>query len=82
MPPGITLSTARPNFPKVLDGAIQHAVSLRSGVKDEERITGMVVGVCGPVSMADDVSKAVSAVVPARRDQVGGIEICEEVFGW
>lgn len=82
LPPGITLSTARPNFPKVLDSAIQHAVSLRSGVKDEERITGMVVGVCGPVSMADDVSKAVSAVVPARRDQVGGIEICEEVFGW
>jgi len=82
LPPGVTLTAGRPNFPKIFDEAIQGGVSLGFGAKDDEPITGMVVGVCGPVKMADDVSKAVSSIDPIRRDQVGGIEICEEVFGW
>lgn len=82
LPPGFTLSAGRPNFRKICDEAIQAAVSLGFGAKDDEPITGMVVGVCGPLKMADDVSKAISSINPVRRDQVGGVEICEEVFGW
>jgi hypothetical protein len=82
LPTGVTLTPGRPNFRKTFDEAIRDAVSLGFGAKDDERVTGMVVGVCGPVKMADDVSKAVSSIDPARRDQVGGVEICEEVFGW
>ena len=82
LPPGITLSPGRPKFAKIFEDAIAHAVALGSGAKDDEPITGVVVGVCGPVNLADDVSKAVSAIDPVRRDQVGGVEICEEVFGW
>jgi ferric-chelate reductase len=40
------------------------------------------VGVCGPVGLADDVVAAVAGVDPVRRDQVGGVELFEEVFGW
>jgi hypothetical protein len=82
LPPGVTLNAGRPNFRKILDEATQGAVSLGFVAKDDEPITGMVVGVCGPVKMADDVSKAVSSIHPVRRDQIGGVEICEEVFGW
>lgn len=42
----------------------------------------MVVGVCGPVGLADDVAAAVGGLDAVRRDQVGGVELCEEVFGW
>jgi predicted ferric reductase len=45
-------------------------------------LAGVVVGVCGPVDLADDVVRAVGSLDPVKRDQVGGVEICEEVFGW
>ncbi|KAF8811101.1 hypothetical protein BYT27DRAFT_7221556 [Phlegmacium glaucopus] len=80
--PGLTLAPGRPRFQRLLDTAITRAVGLGSGVKDDESITGMVVGVCGPIGLADDVVEAVNSVEPIRRDQVGGIEIHEEVFGW
>lgn len=63
---------------KILEAAISRAVSLGAGAKDAERITGMLVGVCGPVELADDVVSTVGMVEPKRRDQVGGIEIHEE----
>ena len=61
----------------MLDNAVSRAVELGSGAKDE-KITGMVVAVCGPTGMADDVVKAVNDVEAIRRDQIGGIEIHEE----
>lgn len=76
--PGLTLSPGRPRIGKVLDTAISRAVTLGSGVKDSERITGLLVGVCGPTSLGDDVAKAVGMVPAARRNQVGGIEMHEE----
>jgi ferric-chelate reductase len=76
--PGLTLSPGRPRIAKVLDAAISRAVSLGAGAKDSERITGLLVAVCGPVGLCDDVAKAVGFVEPSRRDQVGGIEIHEE----
>ena len=63
---------------KVLDAAIGQAVSLGSGAKDSQRISGLVVGVCGPAALGDDVNRVVAMVDPARRDQVGGIEVHEE----
>ena len=62
----------------MLDGAINRAVGLGSGAKDDEKITGLVVGVCGPTSLSDDVVQAVGDVEAVRRNQVGGIEIHEE----
>ncbi|KAF9527245.1 hypothetical protein CPB83DRAFT_856618 [Crepidotus variabilis] len=81
-PPNMSLAPGRPKYSKIMEGAIQRAVTLGAGVKDDERITGVVVGVCGPIEMADDVARAVGSIEATRRDQVGGIELCEEVFGW
>lgn len=76
--PGLTLAPGRPRIAKVLDAAICRAVSLGSGEKDSVGISGLVVGVCGPAGIGEDVVKAVGAVEAFRRDQVGGIEIHEE----
>ncbi|KAF5337828.1 hypothetical protein D9758_015706 [Tetrapyrgos nigripes] len=52
------------------------------GAKDRGRLKGVVVGVCGPVGMADGVFDEVGKVDRVRRDQVGGVEVHEETFGW
>ena len=83
LPLGMTLSPGRPKLSRIFEDAIADAVAQgSSGAKGDEPIAGVIVGVCGPVNMVDDVSKAVNAIDPAKRDQVGGVEICEEVFGW
>jgi len=46
--------------------------------EDIEDITGVVVGVCGPVELAKDVIDAVGDVDGDRRSRVGGIEVHEE----
>ncbi|KIK52631.1 hypothetical protein GYMLUDRAFT_963313 [Collybiopsis luxurians FD-317 M1] len=78
----LTLSPGRPKVSKILEACISKAVTLGSGAKDNEAITGMIVGVCGPVGLADSVVAEVGKVDPTRRDQVGGIEVHEETFGW
>lgn len=75
---GLTLAPGRPRLPKILDSVISRAVGLSSSVKDDEKITGMVVAVCGPTGLRDDVVQTVNGVEAIRRDQVGGIEIHEE----
>ncbi|KAJ7793934.1 hypothetical protein B0H14DRAFT_3558649 [Mycena olivaceomarginata] len=73
--PGVTLTPGRPRLVAAMEGTIAHAVSTAGGT---EVRSGLLVGVCGPVGLADDVSKAVEVVEPAKRDQIGGIEIHEE----
>lgn len=81
-PPGLTLSPGRPRIATFIEFAIQGAIAQSPMSSSKGSLTGLVLGVCGPMSLADDVAKAVSAVDPIQRDKVGGIEICEEVFGW
>ncbi|KAJ7254638.1 hypothetical protein B0H12DRAFT_1183873 [Mycena haematopus] len=78
----LTLSPGRPRLASMLENSISRTVKLGAGNKDEERITGMLVGVCGPVGLSDSVAEAVSQIEPLRRDQVGGVEVHEEVFGF
>lgn len=76
--PGLALTPGRPRVAKVLDSVISRAVALGSGAKDSEALSGVVVGACGPVGLADDVSRAVGQVDSRRRTAVGGIELHEE----
>ncbi|KAF8201142.1 hypothetical protein K438DRAFT_1965667 [Mycena galopus ATCC 62051] len=46
--------------------------------RQRRRALGLIVSVCGPVSLADDVVKAVSQVDPAKENEIGGIEVHEE----
>jgi ferric-chelate reductase len=73
----LTLAPGRPRFSKVLDDAVSLAVGLCAR-DNEKRMTGLVVAVCGPTRLADDVVEAVNGLEAIRRDQVGGIEIHEE----
>ncbi|KAK0235195.1 ferric reductase like transmembrane component-domain-containing protein [Armillaria nabsnona] len=80
--PGLSLSPGRPKLATMFEGAISKTVQLGAGVKDEQGHSGMLVSVCGPTSLADDVAQEVGKIDPLRRDQVGGVEIHEDVFGW
>ena len=81
----LTLSPGRPKISKIIEGAISKAATLGSGgerYKDQGRISGLAIGVCGPTEMVDGVHEEVAKVDPLRRYQVGGVEVHEEVFGW
>ncbi|KAI6025945.1 hypothetical protein F5J12DRAFT_715422 [Pisolithus orientalis] len=78
LPPGITLTAGRPRIGKVLDAVIQRTMSYGSGVEGAKDVTGVIVGVCGPVGLGDEVAQVVSSVDASRRWAVGGIEIHEE----
>ncbi|KAJ7176645.1 hypothetical protein C8R46DRAFT_41313 [Mycena filopes] len=78
----LTLSPGRPRLTTMLETSISRTVKLGAGNKDEEPITGMLVAVCGPVGLADGVAEAIAQIEPLRRDQVGGVEVHEEVFGF
>ncbi|EIW75936.1 hypothetical protein CONPUDRAFT_85161 [Coniophora puteana RWD-64-598 SS2] len=82
LPPGLSLSAGRPRLGRTLDAAIQRTTAYASGVKGALDITGVVVGVCGPVGMADEAARVIGAVDPSRRWAVGGVEMHEETFGW
>ena len=83
-PPGLTLAPGKPRLLKFLEQVINHTVNMGQSNHNDEALslTGVIVGVCGPVGLADDVAAAVSGVDPLRRDQIGGVELHEEVFGW
>jgi ferric-chelate reductase len=76
--PGISLSPGRPRISKVLEGVMARAVSLGYGAKDNEAITGVLVGLCGPVGLRDEVVQIVGRVDSGKRNAVGGVEIYEE----
>ncbi|KAF7377666.1 Ferric reductase transmembrane component 5 [Mycena sanguinolenta] len=76
VPPGITLSPGRPRLIGAIEGTIAHTVSTGAGGTNVH--SGMIVAVCGPVSLADDVSKAASLVDPVKQYEIGGIEVHEE----
>ncbi|KAF7334134.1 Ferric reductase transmembrane component 5 [Mycena venus] len=78
--PGITLNPGRPGLIAAIEGTVSYTASIGGGNAGVH--SGLIVGVCGPVALADDVSKAVGLVDPAKRDEIGGIEIHEEAFGW
>lgn len=57
---------------------MSRAVSYGSNVKASMDITGVVIGVCGPTGLGDDVVQVISQVDAGRRWAVGGIEMHEE----
>jgi ferric-chelate reductase len=72
LPPNITLTAGRPKIPVILGNAMDQTCSAMTTPSK------FVVGACGPVSLHDQVRKAVGEVDGSRRDAVGGIELCEE----
>ncbi len=71
--PRLSLSPGRPKLSTMFEATISRAVTAGSGHE-----SGMMVAVCGPTALADDVVRQVSQIDPKRRDEMGGIEVHEE----
>jgi ferric-chelate reductase len=71
--PGLSLNAGRPRLINAIEAIISRAGSTGSGDQ-----SGLIVGVCGPVGLGDDVCKAVGLIDPAKRDEIGGVEMHEE----
>lgn len=85
LPPNITILPGRPRFPGILDSVIDKSCAVfSSGFQSQvsDNLTGVIVGVCGPSALAHDLRRAIGGVDPRRYKAVGGVELCEEVFGW
>jgi len=88
----ITLQAGRPNkveLTRAIEDAITDSVRIGGGVsgsgsvqEDERGINGVLVGVCGPAGLGDEINDAVADIDSARKIQVGGVEVFEETFGW
>lgn len=86
LPPQLTITPGRPKLASVIDSTIDHACKLftPSGLEHRasDKLSGLVVGVCGPLGLGEETRKAVRAIDADRSWKVGGIEVVEETFGW
>src|ERR1700753_1400503 len=75
LPPQLTITPGRPRITSVIDSAIDHARRSFSLYGREhhasDKISGLLVGVCGPLGLGEEVRKAVRAVDPDRFHKVG-----------
>lgn len=76
LPDGITLSPGRPDLADMLSSSCSCASALKNTTK--EGVHGVVVGVCGPDELLDNVRKVENAVGAKVRAAVGGVELVEE----
>lgn len=92
LPKNLTLVAGRPKLAQTLTEVIDQACALSMFKRGNRRRSisgattsgpcGVIVGVCGPGGLADEVRNVVWGADPKRAQAVGGIELHEEVFGW
>ena len=86
LPLQLSITAGRPRINSVIDTAIDHACKLFASNGREhhasDKLSGLLVGVCGPSGLGEEVRKAVSSIDSSRFRKVGGIEVVEETFGW
>jgi ferric-chelate reductase len=82
--PGLSPSPGRPGLQSIFEQTIDRTVvdAMSKKVSELEDTSGLFVGVCGPVGLADSVFADLDKVNSQRRAEVGGIEVHEETFGW
>lgn len=82
LPSGLTLAPGRPRIPKALESVVDRSCALFTKGREKRRgngaLTGVIVGVCGPRSLGEEVKKAAGGVPANRRQAVGGVEVHEE----
>lgn len=87
LPDDLALYAGRPNLGQTLASVVDEARSL-SVFKNDYRTSdlggtsagpcGVIVGVCGPMGLTENVRKVVGDLDPSRRAAVGGVEIHSE----
>lgn len=81
----ITFYSGRPGrvgLTRTLDNAIARLSCVDSDAHDsearDEQTGGMLVGICGPVGLGEEVRSVVDGIPIERQKQVGGVQIHEE----
>lgn len=74
LPKAMRLEAGRPVFSEMIEGFVDKTDAL---ARERTGLSGVVVGVCGPKALADDVVKAELSVAKARKS-VGGVEVVQE----
>ncbi|KAI0916569.1 hypothetical protein AcV5_003023 [Taiwanofungus camphoratus] len=84
LPRGLTLSPGRPRLPRILEGVVDRTSALdeAGGRPSDSRLTGVVIGVCGPIALSEEAGKAIRSIPAEKFKAVGGIELHEEIFAW
>lgn len=75
LPEHMAIHAGRPDLADVLFGAIGCVTGGRGGSTAGR---GVVIGVCGPEGLVEEVRKVERAVGHSVRKAVGGVELCEE----
>lgn len=81
LPAGLTLAAGRPKLPVVLADVLERATTLNfhgKGAAGWKKSQGVVVGVCGPLALGEQVRDVVRGVDRKSVKAAGGIEIHEE----
>lgn len=81
LPRGMTFAPGRPWIPHVLTEFVDRtlvALSQESNGAGPLRAHGVLAGACGPLSLSEDVRKAIEVVGKKERGAVGGIQLYEE----
>lgn len=79
LPAGLTVTPGRPKLQSTLATVVDRATMLFHGGRENRGApAGVLVTVCGPQGLAEDVRKAVRGIEPARRRRAGGVELHDE----
>ncbi|PSR76381.1 hypothetical protein PHLCEN_2v8477 [Hermanssonia centrifuga] len=79
LPPGLTVTPGRPKLQSTLASVVDRACALfHRGRENVGAPAGVLVTVCGPQGLAEDVRKAVRRIEPERRKRAGGVELHDE----
>ncbi|EUC57319.1 incomplete iron reductase, partial [Rhizoctonia solani AG-3 Rhs1AP] len=79
LPLGVRIVAGRPNLSATLENVIKRTDLVST---PNHQAKGVLIGVCGPTGLAEEVWKAESAVDKETRRKIGGVEVYEEAFGW
>ena len=79
LPLGLRVTPGRPKLQSTLNSVVDRACQLFHGGKEDQGApAGVLVTVCGPQGLSEDVRKAVRGVEPQRRRAAGGVELHDE----
>ncbi|KAF8634778.1 hypothetical protein AX15_000734 [Amanita polypyramis BW_CC] len=86
IPPGLSIAVhpgrpGRIRLLSIMENAITRTTAGQDGAP-QSATRGMLVGVCGPQRMNEDVTAAVNGISSNLRTQIGGVEMHQEAFGF
>ncbi|KAG9003881.1 hypothetical protein FRB94_002798 [Tulasnella sp. JGI-2019a] len=79
LPLNMRLNPGRPRLEVMIQEFADQTKGLATSSDD---LSGLVIGMCGPLSLRDSVEEAQRSLSGKTRDSIGGVEVIVEAFGW